>query len=604
MTSGQMGQSEAALVPLFLGKVSCNTTFVLDCSEGTRSVLGSVKRLLIQTLLTKASRRDSLFNIMTFSNTVNAWSHHMLPCAPDTVYTALSWIHSISCSAGRDLLAALSLALTDPACHAVHLLAADQPDQPGAVLSALPALAAGRPVNTFYLQDSDGQPDINTRDYLRRLTQATRGSCYVVVDSSDGKLGKVVPLCAAESQTSVPIISPVSLKCCCPSTSLVFPRQHNTCTPPLRCSLDNPVRPVTSCLLSGRSLGGSEFPLGSRVLARREVDGFYYLGTVTQQVQGRTGVYVVEFDHPGGAGLGVVSPQRQLVCSPDMVNHSIRHQAHRLVPGDSVLSPWQPNLRRYGPGRVMANAERGGCFGANGVTSVRVLMWNGCVSLLPDRLVLPLSASHHDRIVRELPVPTSAQSHSCSWLCARSSSWTPQLFCTDCSASTSRCCAVINRRPCAVPAGCGSSLGGVDGSERAEGDEQVDFGKRDLEVPFSSSSSFTEDESTATFPPAGKPRGKQPHRPPWRYWRRTGPEPQHRQPGSAVVWRTSQPARFSFPVPQISASPNHSSLFQSLPGVKERGASLREVLGRTNFRPRPPAGRQPFARNNATTVYT
>lgn len=122
---------------------------------------------------------------------VNAWSHHMLPCAPDTVYTALSWIHSISCSAGRDLLAALSLALTDPACHAVHLLAADQPDQPGAVLSALPALAAGRPVNTFYLQDSDGQPDINTRDYLRRLTQATRGSCYVVVDSSDGKLGKV-----------------------------------------------------------------------------------------------------------------------------------------------------------------------------------------------------------------------------------------------------------------------------------------------------------------------------------------------------------------------------------------------------------------------------
>ncbi|KAF0040395.1 hypothetical protein F2P81_006293 [Scophthalmus maximus] len=475
MTSGQMGQSEAALVPLFLGKVSCNTTFVLDCSEGTRSVLGSVKRLLIQTLLTKASRRDSLFNIMTFSNTVNAWSHHMLPCAPDTVYTALSWIHSISCSAGRDLLAALSLALIDPACHAVHLLAADQPDQPGAVLSALPALAAGRPVNTFYLQDSDGQPDINTRDYLRRLTQATRGSCYVVVDSSDGKLGK-----------------------------------HNTCTPPLR------------------SVPMVDWIVHSDIMSY--IHTVHFVLGVTDLYWGRTGVYVVEFDHPGGAGLGVVSPQRQLVCSPDMVNHSIRHQAHRLVPGDSVLSPWQPNLRRYGPGRVMANAERGGCFGANGVTSVRVLMWNGCVSLLPDRLVLPLSASHHERIVRELPVPTSAQSHSCSWLCARSSSWTPQLFCTDCSASTSRCCAVINRRPCAVPAGCGSSLGGVDGSERAEGDEQVDFGKRDLEVPFSSSSSFTEDESTATFPPAGKPRGKQPHRPPWRYWRRTGPEPQHRQP--------------------------------------------------------------------------
>lgn len=115
----------------------------------------------------------------------------MLPCAPDTVYTALSWIHSISCSPGRDLLAALSLALADPACHAVHLLTVDLPDQQEAVLRALPALAAGRPVNVLYLQDSGGQLDGNTRDYLQCLTQATRGSCYVITDILNGKLGKV-----------------------------------------------------------------------------------------------------------------------------------------------------------------------------------------------------------------------------------------------------------------------------------------------------------------------------------------------------------------------------------------------------------------------------
>lgn len=115
----------------------------------------------------------------------------MLPCAPDTVYMALSWIHSISCSPGRDLLAALSVALTDPACDAIHLLCTDLSDHPEAVLTALPALAAVRPVNIFYLQDSGHQLDRNTVDYLQRLTQTTRGSCYVIPVGLNGVLEKV-----------------------------------------------------------------------------------------------------------------------------------------------------------------------------------------------------------------------------------------------------------------------------------------------------------------------------------------------------------------------------------------------------------------------------
>lgn len=115
----------------------------------------------------------------------------MLPCTPDTVYTTLSWIHSISCSPGKDLLAALSMALTDPTCQAVHLLTTDLLDQPEAVLRALPALAARRPVNVFYLQDSDGQLDSNTRDYLQCLTHATRGSCYMISVNLNGALEKV-----------------------------------------------------------------------------------------------------------------------------------------------------------------------------------------------------------------------------------------------------------------------------------------------------------------------------------------------------------------------------------------------------------------------------
>ncbi|TDH09962.1 hypothetical protein EPR50_G00091270 [Perca flavescens] len=588
MTSRQTTASEAALVPLFLGKQRCNVTFVVDSSEKTRAALGSVKRLLIQTLLTKASLRDSLFNIMTFSGKLTCWSQHMLPCAPDTVYMALSWIHSISCGPGRDLLAALSMSLTDPACQVIHLLCTGLPGQPEAVLAALPALAAGRPVNVFYLRYSGAQLDRNTRDYLQCLTQATRGSCYVIPVALNGVLEEAVPLYVVEKESSAKTISPV--KCCCPSTSAWI--SHNSTSSPLL-SLGNP------SILSAQTLGGSEFFPGCRVLARREVDGLYYLGTVIQQVQGRGGVWVVEFDHPGGASLGVVSSQRQLVCSLDMVNHTRAHTCY-LVPGDAVLSPWESDLRRYGPGRVMAATEHRDGFGVD-VKSLRVLMWNGCVSLVPGSLVLPISAPQHVRIVRELQIPTSASSRCCSWLCARSSSCPPQLFCTEGCQSSSCCCSYSDPQPCLFPLSCRSSFGGTDGFERAEQDKQPDLKNTPRCYPEgpspSSSSSLSEDESRV------KLRRKQ-QRPPWRYWRQTGSEPQHRQPGALEPRRTSQPVRSSFFDPQISASPNHSSLFQSLPGAKGRRANIRDVFETTKFKPRPPAALRPFSCNNATSVYT
>ncbi|XP_038562897.1 uncharacterized protein C11orf16 homolog [Micropterus salmoides] len=290
-----------------------------------------------------------------------------------------------------------------------------------------------------------------------------------------------------------------------------------------------------------------------------------------------------------------------------MLNHT-RASTHCLVPGDTVLSPWEPDLKRYGPGRVMATQRRD-CFGVDGVTCLRVLMWNRCVSLVPGGLVLPISASQHDRIVRELQIPTSASSRCCNWLCARSSSCTPRLFCTDRCPSSSSCCSVTSHWPGSFPPSYSSSCGRMDGFERAEQDKQVDLKDTDVgksEVPFSStssSSSLSEDETRAMFPPAMKLRSKQ-QRPPWKYWRRTGPEPQHRQPGNAVPKRTSQPVRFSSSVPHISSSPNHSSLFQSLAGAKGRRANIRDVFGTTLFKPRPPMGLKPFSGNNTTSAYT
>lgn len=99
----------------------------------------------------------------------------MLPCGPATLYLALAWIHSIDCSSGSDLWGALSTALADPACEAVHLLCTGRPRYSEALHPALLRLAVGRPLNVFYLQNSTHRL---AGDNLQQLAWATGGCCY------------------------------------------------------------------------------------------------------------------------------------------------------------------------------------------------------------------------------------------------------------------------------------------------------------------------------------------------------------------------------------------------------------------------------------------
>lgn len=52
--------------------------------------------------------------------------------------------------------------------------------------------------------------------------------------------------------------------------------------------------------------------------------------------------------------MEMISPQ--LTCQPDMVNITQAHK-HSIVPGDSVLAPWELQMSRYGPGRVISGME-------------------------------------------------------------------------------------------------------------------------------------------------------------------------------------------------------------------------------------------------------
>lgn len=164
----------------------------------------------------------------------------------------------------------------------------------------------------------------------------------------------------------------------------------------------------------------------------------------------------------------------------------------------------------------------------DGALSVRVQMWNSCVVLAPAALLFPISSCQHDRIVRQLQTP----SFRCCY--SSSSSFSPQLLCSHWTRPSSSCCLSSTRRRLLPPPSCRSSCGPEDGSEREAHLDltDTDMRKSDLQASSSSCSSSPSNrkETRAPCPPEVKVRGRD-QRPPWRYWRRTGPEPQHRQPG-------------------------------------------------------------------------
>lgn len=100
----------------------------------------------------------------------------MIPCAPEAVYQALRWIHTLRTSPGNNLITALIAAFSDPACQSVNLVTNSLPDKPKECLNALSSFTAC-PVHTFYISEKqDLERDI--LDFLKCLTSATKGSCY------------------------------------------------------------------------------------------------------------------------------------------------------------------------------------------------------------------------------------------------------------------------------------------------------------------------------------------------------------------------------------------------------------------------------------------
>lgn len=128
-------------------------------------------------------------------------------------------------------------------------------------------------------------------------------------------------------------------------------------------------------------------------------------------------------------------------------------------------------------------------------------------------------------IVKQLQITAPDSGHCCHWL------WTPNyraepLMCHWSSGPHTPAQKFPTRFVC-----CESTVG----CQQAELQDQEAI-KAASYAPSSTSStpSLSEHETSKTFHPGMKDRRVK-HRPTWRYWRRTGAEPQHKQPGGNII---------------------------------------------------------------------
>ncbi|XP_057274260.1 uncharacterized protein C11orf16 homolog [Pezoporus wallicus] len=202
----------------------------------------------------------------------------------------------------------------------------------------------------------------------------------------------------------VPTVRP-----CCRSSSVVHPTWIADPLPPQRCqwithcppSPDPAWKRLSS---SGRSMGlDSNIP----VLVRGEQDGFYYRGTVKEEVENERGMFLVEFAKP------LVSHGRHSVCvqktAKDDILEYVNRTKHSLLPGDKVLAPWEPNMARYGPGTVLTGIETRDPLQASEDEGIMVHFWNDKKVKLPRGVALWIPPSLWERIVEMIHMPFTSR---------------------------------------------------------------------------------------------------------------------------------------------------------------------------------------------------
>ncbi|XP_068050253.1 LOW QUALITY PROTEIN: uncharacterized protein C11orf16 homolog [Anomalospiza imberbis] len=170
---------------------------------------------------------------------------------------------------------------------------------------------------------------------------------------------------------------------------------------------------------------------------RGEQDGFYYRGTVKEEIEGSDGMFLVDFAKP------LVSRGKHPVCvqktAKDDILEYVNRMKHSLLPGDRVLAPWEPDRARYDPRTVLRGIETRVPLRASEDEEITVHFWNDKQVKLPCDVALWMPRSLWERIVEMIHMPFTSRvklrpiqdSNSCILPCSPKAALIP--ICALCS---------------------------------------------------------------------------------------------------------------------------------------------------------------------------
>ncbi|XP_071942818.1 uncharacterized protein [Antedon mediterranea] len=165
------------------------------------------------------------------------------------------------------------------------------------------------------------------------------------------------------------------------------------------------VHPVVQDLDGNLCTTAGTLVTGMRVLARRDNDGYYYMGVVKQQVTINKR-FLIEFDQrPFGARS---NNRLQETAIYDIIGHNDGLR-HCVVTGDSVLAPC--DHVRYAPGTVLEGTEGRSVGNSTDTDHLVVSFFNGNTKNVAKHTAIWLKKAHYDRIKLEIQMPLSAREY-------------------------------------------------------------------------------------------------------------------------------------------------------------------------------------------------
>ncbi|KAM6092896.1 uncharacterized protein LJ206_005795 [Theristicus caerulescens] len=277
------------------------------------------------------------------------WCDCLVRCSLSSVAEAAAWIRPLRFEHGGSAASGLAAALGDPACQSVCLFTDLLPEQESEEICRLLVENKSHPVHVVCLLGDSDDHERSKQKIMEKVASQSGGSFQAIR----------LPPAASEKISSTSISH---VQCChtankdpcgsllprCPVTS--FPvcawNPYSFCMSMISSAKRN---------LTDSSPEASSFIRGARVLARREADGYYYLGHIAQEVKSSRERFLIEFDKSRTL-KGKVQLRMQETPLYDILHYEDARQ-QPLAPGDRVLAPWEAGAKRFGPGTVLKAME-------------------------------------------------------------------------------------------------------------------------------------------------------------------------------------------------------------------------------------------------------